>query len=87
VGDQARSGLLRGSLVPPEAIRNLRAIGRYHQRTGAMPAMEKNRLVRVLAEGGIRITAVVSDPHGVAATALIDCLLDGGVVLKNCCFH
>jgi len=78
VGDQSRSGLLRGSLVPPEAIRNLRAIGRYHQRTGAMPAMEKNRLVRVLAEGGIRITAVVSDPHGVAATAPIDCLLDGG---------
>jgi transposase len=74
----ARSGLLRGSFIPPEALRNLRSIGRYHQRTTAMLAAEKNRLVRVLAEGGIRITAVVSDPHGVAATAMIDCLLDGG---------
>jgi transposase len=31
-----------------------------------------------LSDAGIRITAVVSDPHGVAARALIDCLLDGG---------
>jgi len=74
----ARSGLLRGSFVPPEAIRNLRSISRYHQRATAMLAAEKNRLVRVLAEGGIRITTVVSDPHGVAATAMIDCLLNGG---------
>jgi transposase len=43
-----------------------------------MLAAEKNRLVRLLSDAGIRITAVVSDPHGVAAHALIDCLLDGG---------
>ena len=39
-------------------------------------AAEKNRLVRSLA--GIRLSAVVSDPHGVEATAMIDCLLAGG---------
>ena len=27
---------------------------------------------------GVRITAVISEPHGVAATAIIDCLPDGG---------
>jgi hypothetical protein len=38
----------------------------------------ENRLVKVSSDAGIRITAVVSDAHGVAATAIIDCLLAGG---------
>jgi transposase len=74
----ARAGLLRGSFIPPESLRNLRQLGRYHNRTTAMLAAEKNRWVRVLSDAGIRLSAVVSDPHGVAARALIDCLLDGG---------
>jgi transposase len=74
----ARAGLLRGSFIPPEKLRNLRHISRYHQRTTAMLTSEKNRLVRLLSDAGIRLTAVVSDPHGVAARAMIDCLLDGG---------
>jgi transposase len=74
----ARAGLLRGSFIPPEKLRNVRQISRYHHRTTAMLAAEKNRLVRLLSDAGIRITAAVSDPHGVAARAMIDCLLDGG---------
>lgn len=31
-----------------------------------------------MSDAGIRTTAVVSDAHGVAATAIIDCLLAGG---------
>jgi transposase len=74
----ARAGLLRGSFIPPEALRNLRHVSRHHQKLTAMRAMEKNRLLKILSDGGIRISAVVSDPHGVAATAMIDCLLAGG---------
>jgi hypothetical protein len=74
----ARAGLLRGSFIPPEQLRNLRQASRYHQKITAMRAMEKNRLLKVLGDAGIRITAVVSDAHGVAATAIIDCLLEGG---------
>jgi len=73
-----RSGMLEGSFIPEEPLRNLRQIERYHDRlTGTLRA-EKNRLVRLLADAGLRITAVVSDPHGVAATRMIDCLLAGG---------
>jgi transposase len=71
----ARAGLLRGSFIPPEQLRHLRQLARHHQRVTAMLAAEKNRLVRVLGDAGIRLTAVVSDPHGVAARAMIDCLL------------
>lgn len=74
----ARAGLLRGSFIPPERLRTLRQVSRHHQKLTAMRAMEKNRLVKVLSDAGIRISAVVSDPHGVAASAIIDCLLDGG---------
>lgn len=74
----ARAGLLRGSFIPPERLHTLRQVSRHHQKITAMWAMEKNRLVKVLSDAGIRLTAVVSDPHGVAATAIIDCLLDGG---------
>ena len=74
----ARAGLLRGSFIPPDRLHTLRQVSRHHQKITAMRAMEKNRLVKVLSDAGIRITAVVSDPHGVAATAIIDCLLDGG---------
>ena len=74
----ARAGLLRGSFIPPESLRNLRQLSRYHNRTTARLAAEKNRLVRVLSDAGIRLTAVVSDAHGVAARAMIDCLLNGG---------
>jgi len=74
----ARAGLLRGSFIPPEQLRNLRQISRYHQRTTAMLAMEKNRLAKVLSDAGIRLSGVVSDLHGIAARAMIDCLLGGG---------
>ena len=74
----ARAGLLRGSFIPPDRLHTLRQVSRHHQKITAMRAMEKNRLVKVLSDAGIRLTAVVSDPHGVAATAIIDCLLDGG---------
>ena len=74
----ARAGLLRGSFIPPERLRTLRQVSRHHQKITAMRAMEKNRLVKVLSDAGIRISAVVSDPPGVAASAIIDCLLDGG---------
>ena len=74
----ARAGLLRGSFIPPERLRTLRQVSRHHQKITAMRAMEKNRLVKVLSDAGIWISAVVSDPHGVAASAIIDCLLEGG---------
>ena len=81
----ARAGLLRGSFIPPEPLRNLRQISRYHQRTTGLLAQEKNRLAKVLSDAGIRLSGVVSDLHGVAARAMIDCLLDGGTPEQALC--
>ena len=78
----ARSGLLRGSFIPAGNLRNLRHIARYHKILTGQLAAEKNRLVKILSDAGIRISAVVSDPHGQSATAMIDCLLNGGTPVQ-----
>jgi transposase len=65
----ARAGLLRGSFVPPANLRELRLIARQRQRLVAQLASEKNRLHKVLTDGGIRLSVVVSDLSGKSAWA------------------
>jgi transposase len=73
----ARSGLLRGSFIPPEHLRHLRLLARQHNALTGQLAAEKNRLVKVLGDGGIRLSALVSDMHGQSARRMIDALLAG----------
>jgi transposase len=74
----ARCGLLRGSFIPPEELGALRLISRQRQKMVGMLASEKNRLHKVLTDGGVRLATVVSDIHGRAARSMIECLLEGG---------
>jgi transposase len=71
----ARAGLLRGSFIPPAALRELRLIARQRQRLVGQLASEKNRLHKVLTDGGIRLGVVVSDLHGQSARAMIKALI------------
>ncbi len=73
----ARAGLLRASFVPPARLRELRLIARQRQNlVGALTA-EKNRLHKVLADGGIRLGVVVSDLHGQSARAMVQAIIAG----------
>ena len=73
----ARSGLLTGGFVPPANLRELRLIARHMQRLTGILAGEKNRLHKVLTDGGIRLSVVVSDLHGQSAWAMIKALVAG----------
>jgi len=73
----ARAGLLRGSFIPPSRLRELRLIARQRQKLVGQLASEKNRLHKVLTDGGIRLGVVVSDVHGQSARAMIKALIDG----------
>lgn len=73
-----RAGLLRGSFIPSESVRHLRLLARYHSSLCGMLAAEKNRLLKVLGDGGLRFSALVSDPHGKACRAMIECILSNG---------
>jgi transposase len=73
----ARSGLLRGGFVPPQDLRSLRLISRQMQKLTGILAGEKNRMHKVLTDGGIRLAVVVSDIHGKSAREMIKGLLRG----------
>jgi len=83
-------GLLRGSFVPPENIRELRDLSRYKTKLTGQIAAEKNRMQRILEDANIKLSSVVSDTSGVVATRLIDGLIEGRKdldVLINECYH
>ncbi len=73
----ARSGLLRGGFVPKDIFRGLRLISRQMQKMTRILADEKNRMHKVLTDGGIRLDVVVSDIHGMSARQMLKGILNG----------
>lgn len=73
----ARAGLLRGSFIPPSMMRELRLISRQRQKLVGLLSSEKNRLHKVLTDGGIRLGVVVSDLHGQSARAMVKAIIAG----------
>jgi transposase len=73
----ARAGLLRGSFIPPAKLRELRLIARQRQKLVGLLSSEKNRLHKILTDGGIRLGVVVSDIHGQSARAMVKALIKG----------
>jgi transposase len=71
------SGLLKGSFIPPVAIRELRDLVRYKKKKTQFIAAEKNRMIKFLEDCNIKLSSVVSDTQGVSATKMIDAIIDG----------
>jgi transposase len=70
-------GLLRGSLVPPAPIRDLRELTRYRKHQIRDRSREVNRLHRVLEDAGIKLSSVATDVMGASGRAMLDALLQG----------
>ncbi len=70
-------GLLRGSLVPPAPIRDLRDLTRYRKRQIEDRAQEVNRLHRLLQDAGLKLTTVMTDVLGVSGRAMVEALVHG----------
>ncbi|CAE6943583.1 IS110 family transposase ISAfe3 [Paraburkholderia domus] len=73
----ARFGLVRGSFIPPQDLRELRLVSRYRRKLTAMRASEINRLHKILDDGGIKLGGVVSDLNGLSARAMVTGLIEG----------
>lgn len=71
------SGLLKGSFIPPVAIRELRDLTRYRKKIVSHLASEKNRIQKILEDANIKLSSVVSDMSGATATKIIDMMVDG----------
>lgn len=73
----SKAGLLNGSFVPPERFRELRLISRARQGLVQTLATHKNRVHKLLADAGVRLSVVVSDLNGVSAKAMIKAIAEG----------
>ena len=83
VGDAAwlaellEHGLLRGSFVPPAAIRELRDLTRYRKRLIQAHTAEVQRVQKTLEDAGIKLDSVAADVLGVSGRAMLAALVGG----------
>ena len=70
-------GLLRGSFVPPRAIRELRDLTRYRKRLVHTHTSEGQRIAKILEDAGIKLDSVASDLLGVSGRAMLRALIAG----------
>jgi transposase len=71
------SGLLKGSFVPEEKLRNLRDLSRYATKLTQQASGEKNRIHKILEDANIKLSSVVSDIDGTVSNRLIAGLIAG----------
>lgn len=70
-------GLLKGSLVPPPPIRELRDLTRHRTTLIRDNTRVINRIHKVLEDANIKLTAVASDIMGVSGRAMLQALATG----------
>ncbi len=70
-------GLVRGSFVPPEPIRQLRDLTRTRTTMVRARAKEFQRLEKLLEDAGIKLSSVATDISGVSGRAMLQALIDG----------
>lgn len=70
-------GLLRGSFVPPVAIRELRDLTRYRKRLVQEHTSECQRVQKTLEDAGIKLDSVAADVLGVSGRAMLRALVAG----------
>ena len=72
-----RSGLLKGSFIPPQNIRQLRDLTRYQTRLKHQEQNEKRRIHKVLQDANIKMTSVLSDVFGATGLKILQDLSSG----------
>lgn len=73
----AAHGLVHGSFVPPEPIRQLRDLTRTRTAITRERAREIQRLEKLLEDAGIKLSSVATDIVGVSGRAMIEALISG----------
>jgi transposase len=70
-------GLLRGSFVPPPAVRQLRDLTRYRKKLIQAHTAETQRVHKTLEDAGIKLDSVAADVLGVSGRAMLAALVAG----------
>jgi transposase len=70
-------GLLRGSFIPPQPIRDLRDLTRYRKRLVQDRAHHVNRLMKTLEMANIKLSSVATDILGKSGRRMIEAIISG----------
>jgi transposase len=70
-------GLVRGSFVPPEPIRQLRDLTRARTAITRERSREVQRLDKLLEDAGVKLSVVASDIVGVSGRAMLESMITG----------
>jgi len=70
-------GSLDGSFVPPEEIRRLRTHTRYRRKLVQMRTAQKERVEKLLEDGHLKLSSVISDIHGVSGRDMLGAIAAG----------
>ena len=70
-------GLVRGSLVPPEPVRELRDLTRARTAITRERTREIQRLEKLLEDAGIKLSSVATDIMGVSGRQMLEALIAG----------
>ena len=70
-------GSLPSSFVPPEPIRRLRTHTRYRRHLTQARTAEKQRVEKLLEDGHLKLSSVISDIHGVSGRAMLEAIITG----------
>jgi len=70
-------GMLRRSFVPPQEIRDLRALTRTRARLAQDQARHQNRVEKILEDALLKVSVVISDLFGASGRRFLDALVAG----------
>src|SRR6266581_338100 len=70
-------GMISSSFVPPEPIRTLRTHTRYRRHLTQARTAEKQRVEKLLEDGHLKLSSVISDIHGVSGRAMLEAIIAG----------
>jgi len=77
IADLLAHGLVRGSFIPPQDIRDLRDLTRYRKSLTDERVREVNRLQKILETANIKLSSVATDVMGVSGRAMLAALIAG----------
>jgi transposase len=70
-------GMICASFVPPEPIRRLRTHTRYRRHLTQARTAEKQRVEKLLEDGHLKLSSVISDIHGLSGRDMLQAIIAG----------
>lgn len=81
------AGLLNGSFIPNQNIRELRDLVRYKRKLTDQISSERNRIIKVLEDANIKLSSVLSDVFGVTGQKILKDIIAGDYKPEGLLYH